>query len=55
MARGGVPLNVIQRRLGHADLGITSVHLRGIDSGEIVDVVHGRRASVTPAAVALSP
>lgn len=55
MAREGVPLNVIQRQLGHADLGITSVYLQGIDSGEIVDVVHGRRAPVIPATVALGP
>ena len=55
MAREGVPLNVIQRQLGHADLGITSVYLQGIDSGEIVDIVHGRRAPVIPAAVALGP
>jgi site-specific recombinase XerD len=53
MAREGVPLNVIQRQLGHADLGITSIYLQGIESGEIVDVVHGRRAPVIPAAVAL--
>lgn len=32
MAREGVPLNVIQRQLGHADLGITSVYLQGIES-----------------------
>jgi integrase/recombinase XerD len=53
MAREGVPLNVIQRQLGHADLGITSVYLQGIESGEIVDVVHRRRAPVIPAAVVL--
>lgn len=28
MAREGVPLNVIQRQLGHADLGVTSVYLQ---------------------------
>jgi site-specific recombinase XerD len=55
MAREGVPVNVIQRQLGHADLGITSVYLQGIDSGEIVEIVHGRRAPVIPAAVALGP
>lgn len=55
MAREGVPLNVIQRQLGHADLGITSIYLQGIDNGEIVDVVHGRHAPVIPAAVALGP
>jgi integrase/recombinase XerD len=53
MAREGVALNVIQRQLGHADLGITSVYLQVIDSGEIVDVVHGRRAPVAPATTAL--
>ena len=46
MAREGVPLNVIQRQLGHADLGITSVDLQGIDSGEMVDVSHGGRPGV---------
>jgi site-specific recombinase XerD len=32
MAREGVPLNVIQRQLGHVNLGITSIYLQGIDS-----------------------
>ncbi len=32
VSREGVPLVVIQRQLGHADLGITSVYLRGIDN-----------------------
>jgi site-specific recombinase XerD len=35
MAHEGVPLVVIQRQLGHANLGITSVYLQGIDSNEI--------------------
>jgi hypothetical protein len=34
MAREGVPLNVIQRQLGHADLGVTSVYLQGLDNTE---------------------
>ena len=42
MAHEGVPLVVIQRRLGHANLGITSVYLQGIDSSEIISTVHGR-------------
>lgn len=50
MAREGVPLNVIQRQLGHANLGITSIYLQGIDSAEIIDIVHSRRAPVIPAA-----
>jgi integrase len=37
MAREGVPLNVIQRQLGHANLGITSIYLQGIDNSEIID------------------
>jgi integrase/recombinase XerD len=39
MAREGVPLVVIQRQLGHANLGITSVYLQGIDNAEIIDTV----------------
>ncbi len=44
MAREGVPLIVIQRQLGQSNLGITSVYLQGIDSGEIIETVHARRA-----------
>ena len=40
MAREGVPLVVIQRQLGHSNLGITSVYLQGIDSAEIIETVH---------------
>jgi site-specific recombinase XerD len=39
MAREGVPLNVIQRQLGHVHLGVTSIYLQGIDSGEIIETV----------------
>ena len=42
MAHEGVPLVVIQRQLGHANLGITSIYLEGIDSSEIITTVHGR-------------
>ena len=45
MAREGVPLVVIQ----HADLGVTSVYLRGIDNTEIVHAVHERPAPMIPA------
>ena len=37
MAREGVPLIVIQRQLGHSNLGITSVDLQGIDNAEIIE------------------
>jgi site-specific recombinase XerD len=49
MAREGVPLPVIQRQLGHAHLGVTSVYLQGIDTGEIIDTIHSRRAPMIPA------
>jgi site-specific recombinase XerD len=48
MAHEGVPLIVIQRQLGHSNLGITSIYLQGIDSAEIIDTVHARRAPVIP-------
>ena len=48
MAREGVPLIVIQRQLGHTNLGITSIYLEGIDSTEIIDTVHARRAPMVP-------
>ena len=44
MAREGVPLVVIQRQLGHSNLGITSIYLQGIDNAEIIDTVNARRA-----------
>jgi integrase len=48
MAREGVPLIVIQRQLGHTNLGITSIYLQGIDSAEIIDAVHARRPPMVP-------
>jgi integrase len=53
MAREGVPLIVIQRQLGHSNLGITSVHLQGIDSSEIIETVHARRAPMIPVSASL--
>jgi site-specific recombinase XerD len=46
MAREGVPLLVIQRQLGHSNLGITSIYLQGIDNAEIIDTVRARRIPV---------
>jgi integrase/recombinase XerD len=48
MSREGVPLLIIQRQLGHADLAITSVYLRGIDNTEIVHTVHERQHQWCP-------
>jgi site-specific recombinase XerD len=53
MAREGVPLIVIQRQLGHTNLGITSIYLQGIDNAEIIDTVHARRPPMIPAAAGL--
>lgn len=55
MAREGVPLNVIQRQLGHANLGITSIYLQGIDNIEIIDTVHARPSPTLPASAGLRP
>jgi site-specific recombinase XerD len=49
MSREGVPLVVIQRQLGHVDLGITSSYLRGIDNTEIIQAVHERPAPMIAA------
>ena len=53
LAREGVPLIVIQRQLGHSNLGITSIYLQGIDNAEIIETVHARRAPMIP--VSTSP
>ena len=54
MAREGVPLIVIQRQLGHTNLGITSIYLEGIDSTEIIDTINARRAPMIPVHSSLS-
>ena len=51
LAREGVPLNVIQRQLGHRNLGVTSIYLQGIDPDEIIQTVHGRPPPMIPASV----
>jgi Phage integrase family len=53
MAREGVPLIVIQRQLGHSNLGITSVYLQGIDNAEIIETVHARRAPMIAVSASL--
>jgi site-specific recombinase XerD len=49
MAGEGVPLNIIQRQLGHTDLGVTSTYLQGIDNAEMINAVHARRSPMMPA------
>jgi site-specific recombinase XerD len=53
MTHEGVPLVVIQRQLGHANLGITSIYLQGIDSSEIIGTVHGRPSPTISATAGL--
>jgi site-specific recombinase XerD len=53
MAREGVPLTIIQRQLGHANLGITSIYLQGIANSEIISTVFARPAPMLPASAGL--
>jgi hypothetical protein len=46
---GQVELQEGSGQLGHANLGITSIYLQGIDSSEIIDTVHSRPAPVISA------
>jgi len=55
LAREGVPLNIIQRQLGHANLGTTSIYLQGIDTEEIIATVHARRGPMMSASAGLPP
>jgi len=47
LTREGVPLNISQRQLGHANLATTSIYLQGIDPEEIIATVRIRRASAS--------
>jgi site-specific recombinase XerD len=53
LAREGVPLNIIQRQLGHANLGTRSIYLQGIDPEEIIATVRTRRAPMMSASAGL--
>ena len=53
LAREGVPLNIIQRQLGHANPGTTSIYLQGIDPEEIIAAVPTRGAPMTSASAGL--
>jgi site-specific recombinase XerD len=53
LAREGIPLNLIQRQLGHTNLGTTSIYLQGIDPEEIIAAVHARRAPMMSASAGL--
>jgi site-specific recombinase XerD len=49
----GIALPLIQRQLGHSNLGTTSTYLQGISTEEIIDAVHSRRAPTIPATAGL--
>jgi site-specific recombinase XerC len=53
LAREGVAVNIIQRQLGHTDLGTTSASLQGIDPSEIIDAVRSRRQPTISATAGL--
>jgi site-specific recombinase XerD len=53
LAREGVALNIIQRQLGHANLGTTSIYLQGIDPEEIITAVRTRRGPMMSASAGL--
>jgi site-specific recombinase XerD len=54
LAREGVAVNIIQRQLGHTDLGTTSTYLQGIDPSEIIDAVRSRRQPTITATAGLT-
>jgi integrase len=54
LARESVAVNIIQRQLGHTDLGTTSTYLQGMDPSEIIDAVRSRRQPTISATAGLT-
>jgi integrase len=54
LAREGIAVNIIQRQLGHTDLGTTSTYLQGTDPIEIIDTVRTRRPPTIPMTAGLN-
>src|SRR6516165_8445951 len=50
----GIPLPLIQRQLGHSHLSTTGTYLEGINSEEIISIVHARRAPMMHASAGLA-
>jgi integrase len=44
LAREGVPLNIIERQLGHSNSGMTSIYLQASILREIIGAVRARGA-----------
>ena len=53
LAGEGVALKIIQRQLGHANLGPSSIYLQGIDTDEIIAAVDNRRGPMMSATAGL--
>jgi site-specific recombinase XerD len=53
LAREGVSLPILQRQLGHRYLSTTGQYLQGIDTEEIIDAIHGRKAPMMHASAGL--
>jgi integrase len=53
LACEGVPLNIIQRQLGHVNLGTTSIYLQGIDPEEVITGRAPRRGPMMSASAGL--
>jgi integrase len=53
LSREGVAVNIIQRQLGHTDLGTTATYLQGIDAIEIINAIRSRRQPVISATAGL--
>ena len=43
LAQEGIPVNVIQQQLGHANLAIISVYLSHIAPQQLIDTMKGRK------------
>jgi integrase len=53
-SREGGAINIIQRQLGHTDLGTTSTYLQRIDPSQIIDAVRSRRQPTISATAGLT-
>jgi hypothetical protein len=50
----GITLPLIQLQLGHSHLSTTGTYLEGINSEEIISIVHARRAPMMHASAGLA-
>src|SRR3954452_22257334 len=48
LVREGVPVHILQRQLGHANLAVTTVYLSGVAPEEVLAVTHNRLPPSVP-------